>query len=102
MRRLIAWDVVTLDGYFEGTTPWDLSFHELVWGDELEKFSDQQLKEAGTLLFGRRTYEGMADYWSKESGLIGDQMNAIDKAVASHRIERADWNNTRVLRGDAA
>ena len=36
MRKLIVWNVMTLDGFFEGPTPWDLSFHELVWGPELE------------------------------------------------------------------
>ena len=56
MRRLVAWDLMTLDGYFEGRNPWDLGFHETVWGDELEAFSLEQGKEIGTLLFGRRTY----------------------------------------------
>ncbi|HET7002057.1 MAG TPA: hypothetical protein VFI33_12135 [Puia sp.] len=37
MRKLIMWNFVTLDGYFEGDKNWDLSFHETVWGPELEK-----------------------------------------------------------------
>lgn len=44
MRKLIMWNVVTLDGYFEGEKNWDLSFHELVWGKELDDFSNEQLK----------------------------------------------------------
>ena len=31
MRRLVVWNVMTLDGYFEGKSPWDLDFHETVW-----------------------------------------------------------------------
>jgi len=65
MRKLILWNVVTLDGYFEGEKNWDLSFHELVWGKELEEFSLTQLKSAGMLVFGATTYKGMADYWTK-------------------------------------
>ena len=65
MRRLVVWNLMTLDGYFEGRNPWDLGFHETAWGDELEAFSLEQGKEIGTLLFGRRTYEGMAGYWSR-------------------------------------
>jgi dihydrofolate reductase len=68
MRRLVVWNAMTLDGYFEGRTPWDLGFHETVWGDELEAFSLEQGQEIGTLLFGRRTYEGMAAYWTKATG----------------------------------
>jgi dihydrofolate reductase len=101
MRRLVAWNVMTLDGYFEGRSPWDLGFHETVWGDELESFSLAQLQEVSTLLFGRRTYEGMAGHFSKATGAIADMMNAVEKAVASRTLEMADWNNTRRLEGDA-
>jgi dihydrofolate reductase len=101
MRRLVVWNAMTLDGYFEGRTPWDLGFHETVWGDELEAFSLEQGQEIGTLLFGRRTYEGMADYWTKATGAVADMMNSVEKAVATRTLEAADWNNTRLLKGDA-
>ena len=101
MRRLVIWNVMTLDGYFEGKGPWDLGFHETVWGDELEAFSLAQGNEIGTLLFGRRTYEGMADYWTNETGVIADMMNSIEKAVASRTLDEATWNNTRLLKGEA-
>ena len=66
MKKLIMWNVVTLDGRFEGEQPWDLSFHELVWGPELEAVSIAQLAEASMLVFGENTYKGMADYWTKK------------------------------------
>lgn len=101
MRKLIAWNVMTLDGVFEGSTPWDLDMHATVWGDELEAFSLAQGEEIGTLLFGRRTYEGMRDYWTKEEGPVADMMNSIDKAVASRSLKVADWTNSRLLDGEA-
>lgn len=33
------WNIITLDGYFEGVNNWDLPWHEQVWGEELERFS---------------------------------------------------------------
>ncbi|MCT8999976.1 dihydrofolate reductase family protein [Chelativorans intermedius] len=102
MRRLVVWNMMTLDGHFEGKTPWDLGFHELVWGDELESFSLEQGKEIGTLLFGRRTYEGMASYWKNETGAIAEMMNAVEKAVATRTLGEVTWNNTRLLKGEAA
>ena len=42
MRKLMVWNVMTLDGYFEGPTAWDLDMHGTVWGDELEAFSLEQ------------------------------------------------------------
>ena len=101
MRRLVAWNLMTLDGYFEGESRWDLAFHETVWGDELHAFSLEQGKEIGTVLFGRRTYEGMADYWTKATGEIADMMNSIEKAVATRTLDKATWNNTRLLKGEA-
>lgn len=101
MRRLVVWNLMTLDGYFEGRNPWDLGFHETVWGDELEAFSLAQGKEIGTLLFGRRTYEGMAGHWTTATGATADMMNAVEKAVATRTLDEAKWNNTRLLKGDA-
>ncbi len=102
MRKLIMWNLVTLDGYFEGTKPWDLDFHGLVWGDELEDWSDKQLASADMLIFGGNTYKGMADYWSKAEGTAEDKiakkMNAIRKVVCSKTIKNAAWNNTTIVR----
>jgi len=101
LRRVVAWNLMTLDGCFEGGRPWELDFHETVWGDELESFSLEQGNEIGTLLFGRRTYEGMARHWSTATGPVADMMNALEKAVASRTLDKATWNNTRLLKGDA-
>ncbi|HSD14913.1 MAG TPA: dihydrofolate reductase family protein, partial [Flavobacterium sp.] len=102
MRKLIMWNVITLDGYFEGNQNWDLSFHEVIWGDELEKLSIEQLHAADYLVFGRVTYEGMADYWTKAEGEIADLMNNIPKIVFSKTLQSADWNNTTLIRENAS
>jgi dihydrofolate reductase len=104
MRSLLAWNVMTLDGYFEGAQPWDLSFHNVVWGPELEAQSREQMEGDKTLIFGRKTYEGMAAYWptATDEGLVAERMNAIPKIVVSNTLTTAEWNNTRVLAGDAA
>ncbi len=100
MRKLIMWNMVTLDGYFEGEKKWDLSFHELVWGKELEDFSLAQLKAADMLVFGKTTYKGMAEYWIKAEGEIeiAKFMNKIQKVVCSTTLKTADWNNTIIIK----
>src|SRR3989338_5026338 len=105
MRKLIMWNLITLDGYFEGEKNWDLDFHELVWGKELEQFSIEQLKSADMLVFGGVTYEGMAKYWTTAQGEIGeiaDFMNRIPKVVCSPSLKTADWNNTTIVRNAVA
>lgn len=102
VRKLIMWNLITLDGCFEGPRAWDLEFHEYAWGDELRRFSLEQGHEVGALLFGRVTYEGMAAHWTTATGEIADFMNAVPKYVFSRTLESADWSNTTLVEGDAA
>lgn len=99
MRKLVVWNLMTLDGYFEGEKPWDLSFHNHAWGPELEKLSEQFGEEGDLLVFGRKTYEGMAAYWptAEEGGKVKDYMNNIAKIAVSRTLKDAPWNNTRVV-----
>lgn len=100
-RRLTMWNMVTLDGCFEGARKWDLDFHEYVWGEELQQFSLEQLETADALLFGRVTYEGMAAHWTTATGPIAEFMNAVPKVVFSRTLTTADWTNTTLIRDDA-
>src|SRR5271169_5090342 len=90
MSRLIMWNLMTVDGCFEGAKSWDLAFHQAVWGPELEAFSIEQLRTADRLLFGRVTYEGMAAYWRTAQGEVADFMNRLPKVVFSTSLTRMD------------
>ena len=94
------WNLVTLDGYFEGEKPWDLPWVDHVWGEELEQFSLAQLKSADLLLFGRHTYEGMAQYWQTAEGEIAGYMNSLPKFVASQTLRSVEWENTTLILDD--
>ncbi|MBX3352614.1 MAG: dihydrofolate reductase [Phycisphaeraceae bacterium] len=102
MRRLILWNLITLDGFFDSEKPWDLDWHLLAWCEELEQRSIEHCKGAGAVLFGRATYEGMAAYWPGATGEIADLMNSLPKIVFSRTLGRADWANTTLVREHAA
>jgi dihydrofolate reductase len=98
-------NVITLDGYFEGDKNWDLSFHNAVWGPELEKLSLEQLHSADYLVFGRVTYEGMSAYWKNAEGEnqeIAKLMNSIPKLVFSKTLKEVDWNNSTLINREAS
>lgn len=101
MRKLIMWNIITLDGYFEGERNWDLPFNETVWGPELEHLSIEQLKSTDYLVFGRVTFEGMAAYWKKAEGEIAAFMNQLPKIVFSRTLSSADWDNSTLIKGNA-
>ena len=57
------------------------------------------------LLFGRRTWQGMAAAWPGRAGdPYADRMNAVKKYVVSRTLTDDDltWNNTMLLPGDRA
>jgi dihydrofolate reductase len=95
------WNLITLDGCVEGTQHGDLYWHARAWGDELEQLSIEQLASADALLFGRVTYEMMAAYWPSaqgENAEIAEYMNGIPKIVASRTLERAEWQNSTLVK----
>lgn len=99
MARLIMWNLMTLDGFVEGPNR-DISWHEDVWGEELEQISIEQLSAAGGLMFGRVTYQLMANHWPNATGAVADFMNASPKYVFSRTLTRSDWNNTQMFGAD--
>ena len=72
-------------------------FHELAWGPELRALSLEFGAKAEALVFGRKTYEGMAAYWpdAEDEGEIKAYMNALPKLVASRTLTEPAWNNSR-------
>ena len=107
MRRLFLFMMVSLDGYFEGPNR-DLSWH--VVDQEFNRFAVEQLKQIGTLLFGRGTYQLFEDYWpkarrgpakSRENLEIARMINDVEKIVFSRTLatvkEAGDWKNIRLI-----
>jgi dihydrofolate reductase len=104
MRKLSMFNAVTLDGYFEGPDH-DISWHNV--DAEFNEFAIKQLDELGGLLFGRVTYQLMASYWPTPTGIQDDPvvaglMNSLPKVVFSRTLEKADWNNTRLIKENSA
>jgi len=96
--------MTSLDGYMAGPDG-DISWH--VVGEEFNEFAIRQLQSVDTLLFGRVTYDLMASYWPTPAALTDDPvvteiMNTTPKIVFSRTLEKADWQNTRLVKGDAA
>ncbi len=102
MRKLASFTFITLNGFFEGM-PGDISWHR--HGAEENQYAVQALKGEGVLLFGRVTYEMMASYWPTPMALQNDPdvakgMNRAEKIVFSRTLKKADWANTKVVKGN--
>jgi dihydrofolate reductase len=102
MRTLYMFDMITLDGFFEGINR-ELDWHNV--DDEFNDFAIDQLNRTDLLLFGRVTYELMASYWPtheavKDDPIVAGKMNSLPKIVFSRTLERAEWSNATLINGN--
>jgi len=95
--------MVTVDGFFEGREH-DLSWHKV--DAEFNEFAIAQLREIDTLLFGRTTYQMMANYWPsseavKDDPVVAGLMNRMPKIVFSKTLDTAEWSNSSLVQSPA-
>lgn len=65
--------------------------------DQHMQYTRRILNEAGALLLGRKTYEGLsAAYLAMPSSPFVDSMNAIQKYVATRTLQNLSWNARRI------
>jgi len=107
MRKLSVFNSVSLDGYFSGENG-DLQWAHAAKPDkEFGSFVENNARGGGELLMGRKTYDLMVKYWPtadarQSDPVVAERMNNLPKVVFSRTLDRADWNNTRVVKGDLA
>jgi len=101
MRRVGAWQLVSLDGIMERPENWAFSYSN----EEMGEASASGMARSDTLLLGRVMYEHMAAYWPHQPGgtPMVDYINRVPKFVVSATLEEPlEWNNSIVIGGNAA
>jgi dihydrofolate reductase len=103
MARLIAFNNVTLDGYFAGTDG-DISWTNKRSQDaEWSAYVAGNASSGGVLVLGRITYQMMARYWSTpqataDNPVVAERMNSLAKVVFSRSLDTVSWSNSRLIR----
>lgn len=99
MRRIVAVEFMSLDGFFEGPKADDFGWFA---GVNAEVAGDPRVS-IDTILLGRRTYEHMIAYWPTATGHdpITETMNTLPKIVFSRtlsKVEWGKWNNAKLVK----
>ena len=102
MRKLIYAINLTLDGCFDHTS--------MVPDDELLEYWTRLVREAGPLLYGRKTYQLMVPYWpdvvknpsgeTKADLEFARAFDSADKIVFSRTLDKAEDGNSKIVRTD--
>jgi dihydrofolate reductase len=104
MLRLVVFQNLSLDGYFVDGKG-DMSWAKQDNDEEFNAFTTENAKGGGVLLFGRVTYELMANFWPTPQAhkilpVVAERMNNLPKVVFSRTLQKASWNNTKLVKGD--
>jgi dihydrofolate reductase len=106
MGKLVVTEFLSLDGVMQAPggeefkyPGWSFEFDR---GDDGNEFKLQETLETDVLLIGRVTYESFAGAWPSREGQFADKFNTMPKYVVSSTLEDPEWNNTTVLKGNAA
>jgi dihydrofolate reductase len=75
------------------------------WNDFASGNASAGASGGGMLLFGRVTYEMMANWWptpqaAKAMPEVAKGMNAMPKMVFSRTLQKVDWQNTTLVKDD--
>jgi dihydrofolate reductase len=106
MRKIVLTEWVSADGYTSGPNN-DMSFVGESFNEEMGIYEDAIVTTADTLILGRLTYDSFAGSWpyvpEKPDASAGEKdyarkLNSMHKVVFSRTLERADWNNSTLLR----
>ena len=103
MRKLVLSMGVSLDGLVArpgrfGAGGWGLPPED----PALKERKLGWMHDVGLHLMGRNTYEEMAEFWPTSDDAYAAPMNDIPKVVFSRTLERAEWAESRIARGDLA
>jgi dihydrofolate reductase len=105
IQRLIAFNSISLDGYFVDRND-DMSWAKPGNDDaEFKAFMEGNASSDSYLLFGRKTYEMMESFWTSSFAaenfpVVTGRMNKASKIVFSRTLSQATWNNTRLVKTD--
>jgi dihydrofolate reductase len=101
MRRVCAWELVSVDGVMESPEEWAFAYSN----DEMDEASASGMARSDALLLGRVTYEHLAAYWPDQPGgtPMVDYINSVPKYVVSGALEEPlAWNNSTPIKGNVA
>jgi dihydrofolate reductase len=101
MRRVILQMGVTVDGYVagaDGDGDWGLPPED----PDVREWKVASLRQVGTHIMGRVTYEQMAGHWPNATDDYAEFMNNRPKVVFSKTLPTAGWADSRIARGDLA
>lgn len=102
MRKLKLQVQMSVDGYIAGTDG-KLDWMVWDWDDELKKYVIELTDPVDCIILGRKLAQGFIPHWASHPELEGaDKYNNTAKVVFTKTLEKSEWDNTVLAKGDLA
>jgi dihydrofolate reductase len=99
MRKVVSGLFISLDGVVESPQLWQFDNFD----DDMAALMGEMLAAQDAVLLGRVTYEEWASYWPTSTDEpFASYINNTPKYVVSTTLDRVDWQNSTLIRGDLA
>ena len=98
MRKIVVSQFLTLDGIMEYPEKWSLPF---LGDEELSKDLLDNFLGSDAILLGKTSYQFFEARWPTRTGALADRFNALPKHVVSADLQKAEWNNSSIIKANA-
>ncbi len=102
MRKVVALELVSLDGVMEKPEEWSFSYSN----DEMAEANAAGMAGSDAMLLGRVTYEEFAAFWPYQNRTeqpFTDYLDNTSKYVVSTTLqEPLEWQNSMLIKGNVA
>ncbi|HMF81931.1 MAG TPA: dihydrofolate reductase family protein [Acidimicrobiia bacterium] len=98
MRKVIESTLISADGVIGEPHTWTGEH----FGEDAVARALEQMRRTDTMVMGRGTYDTFSTMWANPTDDYSSAIYNMKKYVFSSTMERAEWNNTEVARGDVA
>ena len=103
MRKLKLQVQMTVDGYIAGPKG-EMDWMTFNWDNELGKYVTALTEPVETIVLGRKLAQGFIPHWASrpegEPASAVDKMNNCTKVVFTKTLERSEWANSILAKGD--
>ena len=98
MRKVIAYELLSLDGVAEQPTDFITD-----WDDEVDAHLARVIADQDAVLLERRTWDEWAGFWpTSDIEPFASFINSVQKFVVTSTPLTAEWPNTALVEGDLA
>src|SRR5215813_13066416 len=98
MRKVIESTLISAAGVIGEPHTWTGKH----FGEDAVARALEQMRRTDTMVMGRGTYDMFSTMWANPTDDYSSAIYNMKKYVFSSTMERAEWNNTEVARGDVA